>query len=41
MLTIKPKNPTYKEVLQTLKNEVQRAVHNGAVKVMPNGKTAH
>lgn len=38
MLTIKPKKPTYKEVLQTFKNEVQRAVRNGAVKVMANGK---
>jgi hypothetical protein len=37
MLTIKPKKPTYKEALQTLKNEVQRAVHKGAVQVMPNG----
>ena len=26
MFTIKPKKPTYKEVMQTLKNEVQRAV---------------
>lgn len=38
MFTINPKKPTYKEVLQTLKNEVKRAVHNGAVKVMPNCK---
>ena len=38
MLTINPKKPTYKEVLQTLKIEVKRSVHIGAVKVMPNGK---
>ena len=37
MLTITPKKPTYKEVLQTLKTEVKRSVHIGAVKVMPNG----
>ncbi len=37
MLTITPKKPTYKEVLQTLKIEVKRSVHIGAVKVMPNG----
>lgn len=38
MLTITPKKPTYKAVLQTLKIEVKRSVHIGAVKVMPNGK---
>lgn len=37
MLTINPKKPTYKEVLQSLKNEVKLSVHIGAVKVMPNG----
>lgn len=37
MPIITPKKPTYKEVLQTLKNEVKRAVHKGAVQVMPNG----
>lgn len=37
MLTINPKKPSYKEVLQTLKIEVKRAVHIGAVKVMVNG----
>lgn len=31
MLTITPKKPTYKEVLQTLKNEVKGSVHIGAV----------
>ena len=36
-MLITPKKPTYYEVLQTLKNEVKRAVHGGAVKVMPNG----
>lgn len=37
MLTINAKKPTYKEVLQTIKNEVKRSVHIGTVKVMPNG----
>lgn len=38
MLTITPKKPTYKEVLQTLKTKVKRSVHTGSVKLMPNGK---
>lgn len=37
MLTITPKKPTYKEVLQTLKTQVKRSLHIGVVKVMPNG----